>query len=29
MGEAEIELIAQVFEQFLSDRAQRLEWSPT
>jgi glutamate-1-semialdehyde 2,1-aminomutase len=29
MGEAEIDLIAQVFEQFLSDRAQRLEWSPT
>lgn len=29
MGEAEIELIGQVFEQFLSSRAQRLEWSPT
>ena len=29
MSEAEIDFIAQVFEQFLSDRAQRLEWSPT
>ena len=29
MGEAEIDFIAQVFEHFLADRAQRLEWSPT
>jgi glutamate-1-semialdehyde 2,1-aminomutase len=29
MGEGEIELIGQVFERFLSSRAQRLEWSPT
>jgi len=28
-GEAEIDFIVQVFEQFLSSRAQRLEWSPT
>lgn len=29
MGEAEIDYIAEVFEQFLASRAQRLEWSPT
>ena len=29
MGDAEIDLIGQVFEQFLSSRAQVLEWSPT
>jgi hypothetical protein len=26
MGDAEIDLIGQVFEHFLSDRAQRMEW---
>ena len=29
MGEAEMDFIAQVFEQFLASEAQRLEWSPT
>jgi glutamate-1-semialdehyde 2,1-aminomutase len=29
MGEAEIDLIGQVFERFLSSRAQIFEWSPT
>jgi glutamate-1-semialdehyde 2,1-aminomutase len=29
MGEAEMDFITQVFEQFLASEAQRLEWSPT
>jgi len=29
MGKAEMDFIAQVFEQFLASQAQRLEWSPT
>ena len=28
MGEAEIDTIGQVFEQFLSSEAQRLQWEP-
>jgi glutamate-1-semialdehyde 2,1-aminomutase len=28
MGETEIDFIGEVFEQFLSSRAQRMEWGP-